>query len=254
MLRKLLHRRWVGAALLAGPVSLLAQPDSATTRIVPLWRDGQLVTRISGDPNVAGAPFVIRIWNFDNQIVLPHTHPEDEHIVVVQGTWFLTEGEHFDRARLRPLAVGDYALVPRRQAHFAWSKGMTVIQVHGIGPFRVDYVDSVFVQTGSSAIVRVRDSRRPLSPPEVASHFRYRRRYGGRGADVGDRPRGSRLGRQPCRAIHHRAARRATEFARRGRGASAPADRGILTTPPNAILAERRPRPRRARRRRMRSA
>ena len=174
MLRKLLHRRWLSAALLGGPVSLLAQPDSATTRIVPLWRDGQLVTRISGDPNVAGAPFVIRIWNFDNQIVLPHTHPEDEHIVVVQGTWFLAEGERFDRARLRPLAVGDYALVPRRQAHFAWSKGMTVIQVHGIGPFRVDYVDSLFVQTGSGAIVRVRDSRRPLSPPEVASHFRYR--------------------------------------------------------------------------------
>ena len=174
MLRKLLHRRWLGAALLGGPVSLLAQPDSATTRIVPLWRDGQLITRVSGDPNVAGAPFVIRIWNFDNQIVLPHTHPEDEHIVVVQGTWFLAEGEQFDRARLRPLAVGDYALVPRRQAHFAWSKGMTVIQVHGIGPFRVDFVDSVFVQTGSGAIVRVRDSRRPLSPPEVAAHFRYR--------------------------------------------------------------------------------
>jgi quercetin dioxygenase-like cupin family protein len=174
MLRKLLHRRWLIAALLGGPVSLLAQPDSATTRIVPLWRDGQLITRVSGDPNVAGAPFVIRIWNFDNQIVLPHTHPEDEHIVVVQGTWFLAEGEHFDRARLRPLAVGDYALVPRGQAHFAWSKGMTVIQVHGIGPFRVDFVDSVFVQTGSGAIVRVRDSQRPLSPPEVASHFRYR--------------------------------------------------------------------------------
>jgi hypothetical protein len=174
MLRKLLHCRWLGAALLGGPVSLLAQPDSATTRIVPLWRDGQLVTRVSGDPNVAGAPFVIRIWNFDNQIVLPHTHPEDEHIVVVQGTWFLAEGEHFDRDRLRPLAVGDYAFVPRRQAHFAWSKGMTVIQVHGIGPFRVDYVDSIFVQTGSGAIVRVRDSQRPLSPPEVVSHFRYR--------------------------------------------------------------------------------
>ena len=174
MLQKLLHRRWLGAALLAGPVSLLAQPDSATTRIVPLWRDGQLVTRVSGNPNVAGAPFVIRIWNFDNQIVLPHTHPEDEHIVVVQGTWFLAEGDRFDRVRLRPLAVGDYARVPKRQAHFAWSKGMTVIQVHGIGPFRVDFVDSVFAQTVSGATVHVRDARRPLTPPEVASHFRYR--------------------------------------------------------------------------------
>ena len=174
MLRKLLHRCWLSAMLLAIPSGLLAQRDSATTGIVPLWRDGQLITRVSGDPNVAGAPYVIRIWNFDNQIVLPHTHPEDEHVVVVQGTWFLAEGERFDRARLRPLAVGDYALVPRRQAHFAWSKGMTVIQVHGIGPFRVDFIDSAFVQTGSEAIVRVRDSRRPLSPSEIASHFRYR--------------------------------------------------------------------------------
>ena len=51
---------------------------------------------------------------------------------------------------------------------------MTVIQVHGIGPFRIDFVDSVFVQEGSRAIVLFRDSRRPLSPPEVASHFRHR--------------------------------------------------------------------------------
>ena len=155
MLWKLPRRRWLGAALLASPVSLLAQRDSAITRIVPLWRDGQLVTRVSGDPNVAGAPYVIRIWNFDNQVVLPHTHPEDEHIVVVQGTWFLAEGERVDRARLRPVAVGDYALVPRRQAHFAWSKGMTVIQVHGIGPFRVDFVDSVFVSRPARARSRV---------------------------------------------------------------------------------------------------
>jgi len=112
----LLRAPWLIAALLVNAVTLLAQRDSATTRVVPVWRDGQLVTRVSGDPSVAGAPYVIRIWNFDNQIVLPHTHPEDEHIVVVQGTWFLAEGECFDRSRLRPLAVGDYALVPRRQA------------------------------------------------------------------------------------------------------------------------------------------
>jgi len=89
----LLRAPWLIAALLVNAVTLLAQRDSATTRVVPVWRDGQLVTRVSGDPSVAGAPYVIRIWNFDNQIVLPHTHPEDEHIVVVQGTWFLAEGD-----------------------------------------------------------------------------------------------------------------------------------------------------------------
>jgi hypothetical protein len=174
MLRTFLPGRWLSAALLASPAILLAQRGSGTTRIVPIWRGGQLVTRVSGDPSVAGAPYVIRIWNFDNQIVLPHTHPEDEHVVVVQGTWFVAAGERFERAALRPMAVGDYALVPRGHAHFAWSKGMTVIQVHGIGPFRMDFVDSVFVLTGSGAIAGFRDSRRPLSPAEVAARFRYR--------------------------------------------------------------------------------
>ena len=212
MLQKLLHRRWLGAALLGGPVSLLAQPDSATTRIVPLWRDGQLVTRVSGNPNVAGAPFVIRIWNFDNQIVLPHTHPEDEHIVVVQGTWFLAEGERFDRARLRALAVGDYALVPRRQAHFAWSKGMTVHPGAWDRPiprrlrrFRVRagglWGDLAFPRLATAA----QSSRGRISLSVSC------RRYRGGGAGVGDRPGGIRLGRQPCCAIHHRAARRAAE-------------------------------------------
>jgi len=174
MLRIWLSGLCLKVALLTSPATLLAQRDSATARIVPVWQGGQVVTRVSGDPSVAGAPYVIRIWNFDNQIVLPHTHPEDEHVVVVQGTWYLAAGERFDRAQLRPLAVGDYALVPRGHAHYAWSKGMTVIQVHGIGPFRVDFVDSVFVFTGSGAIARYRDSRRPLSPSEVAARFRYR--------------------------------------------------------------------------------
>src|SRR6266704_2064724 len=75
MLRLFLRSRWLSAALLASPAGLSAQRDSATTRIVPVWRDGQVVTRVSGDPNVAGAAYVIRIWNFDNQIVPPHTQP-----------------------------------------------------------------------------------------------------------------------------------------------------------------------------------
>ena len=51
---------------------------------------------------------------------------------------------------------------------------MAVIQVHGVGPFRVDFVDSVLVLSSSGAIAHFRDTRRPLSPSEVAARFRYR--------------------------------------------------------------------------------
>jgi hypothetical protein len=97
--------------------------------------------RVSGDPDKAGAQYVIRIPNDANQIVLPHWHPEDENIVVVKGTWYLGTGDKFDRSALREMNVGDYALVPQRMHHFAWSKTDTIIQVHGIGPFQVIPVD-----------------------------------------------------------------------------------------------------------------
>lgn len=99
--------------------------------------------RVSGDPNKAGAQYVIRISNDANQIVFPHWHPEDENIVVVKGTWYLGTGDKFDRSAMREMNVGDYALMPKGMHHFAWSKNDTIIQVHGIGPFQVIPVDEV---------------------------------------------------------------------------------------------------------------
>jgi hypothetical protein len=40
---------------------------------------------VSGDPSKPGAQFVIRMYNDANFIVLPHWHPEDEHVTVVKG-------------------------------------------------------------------------------------------------------------------------------------------------------------------------
>ena len=103
---------------------------------------------VSGDPNKPGAAFVIRIAHQANQVIVPHWHPEDEHIVVVKGTWYLGSGEVFDRNAMREMNVGDYALMPKKMAHFGWSKTDSIIQVHGIGPFKVIPVDEWQFVTG----------------------------------------------------------------------------------------------------------
>lgn len=154
----------VAAAPLLAAVSPAAgaqpHPGGAEHKIVPLYKGGKLMTEdiVSGDPTKAGAPYVIRLHNFDNQIVPPHWHPEDEHIVVIKGRWFLAHGDTFDRSRLRALNVGDYALVPKRMNHFAWSEGETVIQVHGIGPFEINFTDPWM----------------RLSDPSAAKFFKFR--------------------------------------------------------------------------------
>ena len=152
------------AALVLTALPAGGAADAPRHGVVPLDADGAKKTRgapyeiVSGDPRTPGAPFVIRIYNYDNMVVPPHSHPEDEHITVLKGAWFLGHGDVFDRASLREMAVGDYAMVPRKMHHFAWSKGDTVIQVHGIGPFAITFADPWML----------------LSRPADAARFKFR--------------------------------------------------------------------------------
>jgi hypothetical protein len=96
---------------------------------------------VAGDPTKAG-PFVMRIRYQGPSRVPPHWHPNDEHITVLAGTFALGMGETPDEKAVTDLAVGGYAMLPARMAHYAWAKGpRTVVQIHGMGPFVINYVN-----------------------------------------------------------------------------------------------------------------
>jgi len=61
------------------------------------------VELLYGDPEVAGEPFVMRIRELPGAIVPPHSHPVDEHITVVQGTWHFALGSEFKPEALQEL-------------------------------------------------------------------------------------------------------------------------------------------------------
>jgi quercetin dioxygenase-like cupin family protein len=95
---------------------------------------------ISGDPKVAG-PFVIRIRAAHDQEVPAHWHPADEHVTVIGGMFGLGTGERFEKSALRNMAAGDYVRLSTGTRHFAWFKKDTVVQLHGEGPFVINWVD-----------------------------------------------------------------------------------------------------------------
>jgi quercetin dioxygenase-like cupin family protein len=107
----------------------------------PISPPGAEMAVVSGDPDKTGAPFVIRIKNPDGSKVPPHWHPTDEHITVLTGTFVVGMGSTFDPAGGQELTVGSYMLVPKQMRHFAMAKGDVIIQVHGIGPFRIIWVN-----------------------------------------------------------------------------------------------------------------
>ncbi|HEX2188705.1 MAG TPA: cupin domain-containing protein [Longimicrobiaceae bacterium] len=112
-------------------------------RMIPLGPMSGDVEILYGDPEAVGQPFVMRIRELPGTVVPPHSHPVDEHITVVQGTWYFGVGETFDSAALRALPAGSYAFAPGGTTMFARSPEAAVVQVHGVGPFHIHWRDGL---------------------------------------------------------------------------------------------------------------
>jgi quercetin dioxygenase-like cupin family protein len=101
---------------------------------------------VSGDPNAEGAPFVLRLRCVDGAKIPAHWHPTDENVTVLKGIFLVGMGETFDESKLQPMNVGNFVAMPKEMRHFGLCKGETIVQVHGAGPFKVNWVNPSEVQ------------------------------------------------------------------------------------------------------------
>jgi hypothetical protein len=132
------------------PAAAAVAPASSHVLITPMelkWGDappalpkGARFAVLSGDPGLAG-PFTIRLKLPAGYKIAPHWHPTDENVTVVSGTFSLGSGEKFDQKSMKALPVGGYALLPAEMHHYAWTKSGATVQVYGMGPFVINYVN-----------------------------------------------------------------------------------------------------------------
>ncbi|HTV37666.1 MAG TPA: cupin domain-containing protein [Xanthobacteraceae bacterium] len=120
--------------LVAGPDSLTWGPGPA---VLP---KGAELAVIAGDPGKEG-PFVFRIRVPAGYMVQPHTHPVDENVTVISGTFNIAMGDKFDQSKGTAVKAGGFLKNPSGMAHYAWFTEPTVFQVHGVGPWGVSYVN-----------------------------------------------------------------------------------------------------------------
>jgi quercetin dioxygenase-like cupin family protein len=129
------------AAAQTPPAHVVVSPDQVKWGPAPpSLPAGVQLAVLEGDPSKAGE-FTMRGKFPDGYKIPPHWHPTDERIVVLEGTFGMGVGEKFDPATGHELPVGSYAMMPKGVRHFAWAKGDTVIQVSGMGPFEINYVN-----------------------------------------------------------------------------------------------------------------
>jgi quercetin dioxygenase-like cupin family protein len=107
----------------------------------PYYKDGRLRAQLFGDSSQGGA-WVDRVKIPAAMRVPAHTHPQDELVTVIEGTWYVGEGERFDPAKLKGYPAGSFIVIPAGTPHFVATKdGPVVIQLSGTEKFRTDYLE-----------------------------------------------------------------------------------------------------------------
>lgn len=96
---------------------------------------------VSGDPSQPG-PFVIRGDLPAGYRIGTHWHPTTENVTVMSGTVTMNMGEKDDPATRQDVAAGGYVVLPAEMRHTFIAKTATTIQVHGMGPFAITYVNA----------------------------------------------------------------------------------------------------------------
>lgn len=95
---------------------------------------------IEGNPR-NGEEYVFRARLAANWRAMPHYHPTDEHITVLEGAAYIGFGRTFDERDAVALPAASYVAIRAGAVHFFFSRTGCVIQVHGCGPQRITYVD-----------------------------------------------------------------------------------------------------------------
>ena len=147
----------VGAALsvcllLAGPVRGQEAKPGEQPQVVKGSRDikwgdvpptlprGAKMAVMHGDPGKPG-PFTVMLKLPPNYRIPAHWHSQDENVVVISGLFYAGMGDRIDMTKAVALQRGAYVFMPARMHHFAVIRGPTLIEIHGNGPFDINYIN-----------------------------------------------------------------------------------------------------------------
>jgi quercetin dioxygenase-like cupin family protein len=94
-----------------------------------------------GHPAKEG-PFVIRLKFPAGFVIPPHQHSKDELVTVISGRILITSGEKIDRKSAKALPPASFVHLPGGVPHYAVAEVESVVQINGVGPFDVMYLNA----------------------------------------------------------------------------------------------------------------
>jgi quercetin dioxygenase-like cupin family protein len=102
---------------------------------------GAQMAVLQGNPGSTSL-FTVRLRMPDGYKIPPHTHPTDEQVTVISGSFKVGMGAKMEPKEAMTLKAGGFVIAPANMAHFALTQGETIVQVHAMGPFAMTYVNA----------------------------------------------------------------------------------------------------------------
>lgn len=124
----------------ATPSHLMMSAGELKWSDAPSVGPGAKIAVIEG-PLDKPVPFTFRLKLPANTKVAPHVHPAFERVTVLSGTFHFAHGDAYDEAKTRALTPGDVAIMPPGAPMFGYTREATVIQLHGVGPWGLNYLN-----------------------------------------------------------------------------------------------------------------
>ena len=108
----------------------------------PQYPPGALFALLQGNPSVPGEAFAVRFRMPPGYTIPPHWHPGEEAVTVIRGTFRFGMGDSISEGGwLPPIRQGGFVIAARNTHHFVRAQTQVEIQVHGVGPSAINYVN-----------------------------------------------------------------------------------------------------------------
>ena len=128
------------AAIAADDHHAIVRPDALKWVAPAAYAKGAQIAVLKGDPSKEGV-YIVRLKVPAGFKIAPHTHPNDENVTVLSGTFGVGTGPTFDEKKGEVIKTGGYSFVAKGMQHYAWFPEATVLQLHGTGPQGITYVN-----------------------------------------------------------------------------------------------------------------
>ena len=131
----------------AAPTGAADDPHGMYTPATIQWGDappvlpkGAKLAVLYGDPG-KDSLYVVRLKLPANYKLPAHSHPTDEIVTVVSGSFLVGMGDKLDASKVKAFPAGSLLVAPAKVNHYAMTKQPAIVEVSGMGPFQLTYVN-----------------------------------------------------------------------------------------------------------------